>query len=328
MREISFDLDGLKLNPPIMLSSGIIGMGLEYSELIDYSYVGAIITKALSPKPKEGNIPPRLYETSSGLLNSIGLENPGLEVFKKELLPEIIKLPVEIVVNVACDCIEDYITVVSELENESSISAFEINISCPNVKENGVIFQRDRNTTEKLVSEIKKHSSKLLILKISAFGYDFSDLGKIAEDNGFSAVSIVNTYPAMGFDIERKDFVLGNRTGGLSGPAIKPMAVWAVYMLRKNTELPIIGGGGIVGYKDALEFFYAGAQAISLGTVIFSEPDAPRKISEGLSTYLDKFNLNKLILLLENFKKFLLIVFSPRVHIILIFDILINSNFY
>jgi len=292
MTDISFDLNGLKLKSPIMLSSGIIGMGLEYRELIDFKYVGAIITKALSPKPRKGNIPPRLFETRGGLLNSIGLENPGLEVFKKELLPEISKLNVEIVVNVACDCIEDYITVVKELSNEESISAFEINISCPNVKENGLIFQRDRKTTEKLVKEVKKHSSKLLFLKLSAFGYDFIDIGKIAEDNGFSAISLVNTYPAMAFDIEKKDFVLGNRTGGLSGPAIKPMAVWAIYMMRKCTDLPIIGGGGIIDYKDALEFFYAGAQIISLGTVLFSEPDAPRKISEGLCMYLDKLNLN------------------------------------
>jgi len=300
MLDIKFKLKNKIFPSFIFLSSGVVGMGIEYENLIDYSYVGAIITKAVTPLPRIGNKPPRLFEATSGLINSIGLANPGLEEFKK-LLPDILKLNVSIIVNVAGDSIDDYLTVAKSLDNIDGIDGFEINISCPNVKKGGLVFGKDIESSTKLIKMLRKNIKKVLIIKLSAYSNSYIEIGKIAQKQGFDAISLVNTYPATAIDIEERKFILGNINGGLSGPAIKPMALYAVNQIKKEVSLPIIGGGGIVNHQDAIEFLLAGSNAVSIGTALFSEPNISKSIVDGTREYCykNKFKSIKDIIMRE-----------------------------
>lgn len=294
MTEQVFTLKGIDFKPPVFLASGTAGNGIELLGLTDFSFVGAVVTKAVTIRPRPGNPPPRLAFSALGLINSIGLANPGLEVFVKEILPKLENFPSKIVVNIAGEEIDDYVKVVEALSEFDVISAFEINISCPNVKKGGISFGKDPLAALKLIEYVRKATAKPLILKLSPHGDTWQTIAVGSEKIGVDAFSFVNTYPALLFDVNRRKFALGNKTGGLSGPAIKPLALFAVYSLRKLTSLPIIGGGGIVDYKDAVEFFLAGANAISIGTALFSDPDSPKLILEGLKKYCAKHGLNSL----------------------------------
>ena len=290
--DLSLTIGDRKFDPGIWLSSGIIGMGLEFQGLINFQYVGAIVTKSISLYPKPGNPPPRLVETTGGLLNSIGLANPGLAEFTGNLIYEITQLDVPIIVNVVGDQIGEYLEVSQELDKIEQIAGLEINISCPNVSKGGLSFQKDLTSLEKLLWLIRNKVDKILVLKLNASLNNFIEAAKLAEKIGFNAVSMVNTYPGMRFDVEARSYALGNKTGGLSGPAIKPMALWAVYQLSSCLDIPIVGGGGIVNWKDAVEFYLAGAGGINIGTALFSEPNTPEIIVKGLVGYLKQKNLN------------------------------------
>ncbi|KQC14930.1 MAG: hypothetical protein APR63_04730 [Desulfuromonas sp. SDB] len=290
--DLSLTIGDRKFDPGIWLSSGIIGMGLEFQELINFQYVGAIVTKSISLHPKPGNPPPRLAETTGGLLNSIGLANPGLAEFTGSIISEITQLNIPIIVNVVGDEIEEYLEVSRELDKIDQIAGLEINISCPNVSKGGLSFQKDLTSLKKLLWLIRTKVDKILVLKLNASLNNFIDVAKLAENIGFNAVSMVNTYPGMRFDIETRNYALGNKTGGLSGPAIKPMALWAVYQLSSCINIPIVGGGGIVNWEDAVEFYLAGARGINIGTALFSEPNTPEMIVKGLVGYLKHNNLN------------------------------------
>ncbi|MBN1150807.1 dihydroorotate dehydrogenase, partial [candidate division WOR-3 bacterium] len=292
MIEQIFKLKGVDFKPPVFLASGTAGNGIELLGLTDFSFVGAVVTKAVTINPRSGNPPPRLAFSAQGLINSIGLANPGLEVFIKEIMPSLENFPAKIVINVAGEEIEDYVGVIKALSEFGNISGFEVNISCPNVKKGGISFGKDPLSAQKLVESVRKATEKPLILKLSPHGDAWETIAVEAEKIGVDAFSFVNTYPALVFDAAKRRFALGNKTGGLSGPAIKPLALFAVYSLRKLTSLPIIGGGGIVDYKDAVEFFLAGADAISVGTALFSDPDSPKVIFDGLKKYCLKHGLN------------------------------------
>ncbi|MBN2363238.1 dihydroorotate dehydrogenase [candidate division WOR-3 bacterium] len=294
MKESALLLRGVKFSPPVFLASGTAGNGPELEGLTDFSFVGAVITKAVTPEPREGNPPPRLAVCHSGLVNSIGLANPGLEIFRNEILPGLKDFPVKIVVNVAGEETEDYVEVVEKLNESETVAAFEINISCPNVKKGGISFGKDKESAKQLIDSVRKATEKPLILKLTPQGDAYTQIARTAEDTGIDALSFVNTFPAMLFDTEKRTFAIGNKTGGLSGPAIKPLALYAVYCLRQSTSLPIIGGGGITDYNDAVEFFLAGVDAISLGTVLFSDPDSPKKIFNGLKKYCSRHGLKSL----------------------------------
>ncbi|MBN1620681.1 dihydroorotate dehydrogenase [candidate division WOR-3 bacterium] len=294
MTEDFLSLRGTKYSPPIFLASGTAGSGKELLGFTDFSYVGAVITKAVTPKPRAGNPPPRIAPSYSGLVNSIGLANPGLESFVSEVIPEIEDIPAKIIVNVAGEDVKDYKEVIEGLNPFDLVTAYEINISCPNVKKGGISFGKDPISSKVLIEKLREATEKPLILKMTPHGDEYIQIAQIAQDSGVDAFSFVNTFPAVLFDIEKRTFALGNKTGGLSGPAIKPLALHAVHRLRSVTSLPIIGGGGITGYKDAVEFFLAGANAISLGTVLFSDTDSPKKIFNGLKKYISRHGLKSL----------------------------------
>ncbi len=287
-------LGGIKYSPPVFLASGTAGNGAEMIGMTDFLYVGAVITKAVTPKPRAGNPPPRIAPSYSGLVNSIGLANSGLEHFVSEVIPELRDFPAKIIVNVAGEVIEDYEEVVKRLNSFDLVTAYEINISCPNVAKGGITFGKDALSSKLLVEKLREETEKPLILKMTPHGEEYIKIAQIAQDAGVDAFSFVNTFPAVLFDIEKRTFALGNKTGGLSGPAIKPLALHAVHRLRSVTSLPIIGGGGITDYKDAVEFFLAGANAVSLGTVLFSDADSPKKIWTGLKKYISRHGLKSL----------------------------------
>ena len=283
---LEVNLAGISLKNPIILESGCFGYGEEYQDLINIDDVGAVVTKTITLKPKVGNPPPRLVETASGLLNSIGLANVGIELFLKEKLPYLEKFSTPIIVSIAGETRQEYLQLIQRLNGEQ-IAGIELNISCPNIGKELTVAQ-DEDETFSLVKAAKKQTKIPLLVKLSPNVTDITRIAKSAERAGADILSLVNTFSAMALDVETRIPKLGGILGGLSGPAIKPIALRMLWQVRKATPLPLIGMGGITNSRDALEFIIAGANAIGLGTAIFINPQAYLEIVDGLENYLSR----------------------------------------
>ncbi|MEA1963797.1 MAG: dihydroorotate dehydrogenase [Candidatus Aerophobetes bacterium] len=273
---------------PVLVAGGTFGYGEEYSQLIDVNELGGIVTKTVTIEPREGDLPPRLAETPCGLLNAIGLENPGVEVFLKTKLPFLQKLNTRIIVNIAGEDKEDYFRVGERLSGSKGIDGLEVNISCPNVQRGGFILGTDSELVFSLVKGLKNVVDFPLIVKLTPNVTDIVEIAQAAKEGGADALSLINTLLGMAIDVETGKPKLGNITGGLSGPAIKPVAVRIVWQVFQKVDLPIIGMGGIMSAEDALEFILAGASAIAVGTANLVDPQIPLKVKEGIKEYLKK----------------------------------------
>ena len=287
MRNTKVTIAGVELKNPVMTASGTFGSGEEYSEFVDLNQLGAVVTKGVANVPWAGNPTPRIAETASGMLNAIGLQNPGIDVFVQRDIPYLRKFDTKIVVNVCGKTVEDYCRVVERLAPEP-VDLLEINVSCPNVKEGGIAFGQDPHALEEITKEVKKHAKQPIIMKLSPNVTDIAEMARAAEAGGADALSLINTLTGMKIDIYKKSFALANRTGGLSGPAIKPVAVRMVYQTAQAVKLPVIGMGGICTAEDALEFILAGATAVSVGTANFADPYAAKDVAEGIERYMDQ----------------------------------------
>ena len=289
MINMSVDIAGVTLKNPVMTASGTFGSGEEYSEFVDLSRLGAVVTKGVANVPWPGNPTPRIAETYGRMINAIGLQNPGMEVFCKRDLPFLRKYDTKIVVNVCGKTTEDYCEVVERLADED-VDLLEINISCPNVKEGGIAFGQDPRAVEAITKELKKRAKQPIIMKLSPNVTDITQMAKAAEAGGADALSLINTLTGMKIDVNRRCFAVANKTGGLSGPAVKPVAVRMVYQVANAVHVPVIGMGGITNTEDALEFLLAGATAVSVGTANFFNPTATVEIAQGIEEYLRKNN--------------------------------------
>jgi dihydroorotate dehydrogenase (NAD+) catalytic subunit len=276
---------GVTFKNPVMTASGTFGSGMEYGEFIDLSALGGVVTKGVSATPWEGNPTPRVCETPSGMLNAIGLQNPGAELFIKRDLPFLRQYDTRVIVNVCGHTEEEYVDAI-ELLNDTSADMFEINISCPNVKEGGIAFGTNAKSVESITKRLKAVSKKPVIMKLSPNVTDIAEMARAAESGGADAVSLINTLMGMKIDIEKRKPFLANRTGGLSGPAIRPVAVNMVYRTAKAVKIPVIGMGGITSGEDALEFLMAGATCVCVGTANFREPYSTIRTVEGIEKYM------------------------------------------
>jgi dihydroorotate dehydrogenase (NAD+) catalytic subunit len=297
--DMSVDFAGLKMSNPVFTVSGTCGYADELNDFMDINCLGGFITKSISLKPRKGNPPPRIVETDSGMLNAIGWANVGLDRFIEEKLPVIRKMSPAVFVNVAGGTIAEYAAVVERLAGENGIAGFELNISCPNVEHGGVSFGTDPDQITKITNTIKAASNdKILIVKLAPAVTDISVMARAAVDAGADALSLINTFTAMVIDIETRRPILANRTGGLSGPAIKPIAVYLVNKVynevTKDSGIPILGMGGIRTASDAIEFILAGASAVGIGTANFIEPDCSIKIIEGIKQYCISHNISNI----------------------------------
>ncbi len=279
------NIAGVEWDNPVTTASGTFGSGMEYSEYVDLSRLGAVTTKGVSNIPWSGNATPRVAETYGGMLNAIGLQNPGVEVFLKRDLPFLKQHNTKIVVNVCGKTTKDYVEVVERLSGEA-VDLLEINISCPNVKEGGIAFGQNAKSVEAITKEIKAYAKQPIIMKLSPNVTDITETAKAAEAGGSDALSLINTITAMKIDIYKRKFLLANKTGGLSGPAIKPIAVRMVNQVAGAVKLPIIGMGGIMNWEDAVEFLMAGASAVAVGTANFINPTATMEIVEGIEMFM------------------------------------------
>ena len=277
---------GVTFKNPVMEASGTFGSGMEYSEFVDLNQLGAVVTKGVANVPWPGNPTPRIAETWGGMLNAIGLQNPGIDVFVKRDIPFLKQFDTRIIVNVCGKTTEDYLEVVERLGDEP-VDMLEINISCPNVKEGGIAFGQDPKAVEAITRAVKEKARQPVIMKLSPNVTDITVMAKAAEAGGADAISLINTLTGMKIDVERRRFALANRTGGLSGAAIKPVAVRMVYQAARAVKLPIIGMGGIQNGADALEFILAGASAVAVGTANFRNPRATLDTVEGIRNYME-----------------------------------------
>ncbi len=284
------DLAGVTLQNPVMTASGTFGSGMEYADYVDLNRLGAVVTKGVAQNPWEGNPTPRVAECDSGMLNAIGLQNPGVEVFCKRDLPYLQQFSAKIIVNVCGHTPEEYIGVVERL-SEEEIDLLEINISCPNVDADFLAFGQDPHHVEQLTAGIKKVARQPVIIKLTPNVTDITEIARAAEAGGADALSLINTLTGMKIDVEQQTFALANRTGGLSGPAIRPIAVRMVYQTAQAVSLPIIGMGGICSAEDALEFILAGARAVAVGTASFRNPGAALTVLEGIEDYMRRKNI-------------------------------------
>lgn len=287
MSKMNVTLAGVELKNPVMTASGTFGSGAEYSEFVDLNALGAVVTKGVANVPWPGNPTPRVAETSSGMLNAIGLQNPGIDVFCERDIPFLKQFDTKIIVNVCGKTTEDYCEVVERLGNEP-VDLLEINVSCPNVKEGGIAFGQDPKALEAITKEVKKYARQPIIMKLSPNVTDITEMAKAAEAGGADILSLINTLTGMKIDIHRRTFALANKTGGMSGPAVKPIAVRMVYQVANAVSLPIIGMGGIATAEDALEFIMAGATAVSVGTANFFNPYATVEVVQGIREFLEK----------------------------------------
>ena len=285
MIKTAVTLAGVELKNPVMTASGTFGSGAEYSEFVDLNKLGAITTKGVADVPWAGNPTPRVAEVYSGMLNAIGLQNPGIDVFCERDIPFLKKYDTKIIVNVCGKSTEDYCEVVERLGNEP-VDLLEINVSCPNVKEGGIAFGQDPKALEAITKEVKKYAKQPIIMKLSPNVTDITEMAKAAEAGGADILSLINTLTGMKIDIYKKTFALANKTGGMSGPAVKPVAVRMVYQVAQAVKLPIIGMGGISTAEDALEFILAGASAVSVGTANFFNPYAAEEVVRGIEDYM------------------------------------------
>ena len=287
MTKTSVVLAGVELKNPVMTASGTFGSGMEYSEFVDLNRLGAVVTKGVANVPWPGNPTPRVAETPGGMLNAIGLQNPGIDVFCRRDLPFLKKYDTKVIVNVCGKTTEDYCQVVERLGSEP-VDLLEINVSCPNVKEGGIAFGQDPKALEAITKEVKKYAKQPVIMKLSPNVTDITEMARAAEAGGADVLSLINTLTGMKIDIKRRTFALANRTGGMSGPAVRPVAVRMVYQVAQAVKLPIIGMGGIATAEDALEFIMAGATAVSVGTANFYNPYASVEIAEGIEAFMEE----------------------------------------
>ena len=290
MIKTAVTLAGVELKNPVMTASGTFGSGAEYSEFVDLNKLGAVVTKGVANVPWPGNPTPRVAETASGMLNAIGLQNPGIDVFCERDIPFLKKYDTKIIVNVCGKSTEDYCEVVERLGNEP-VDLLEINVSCPNVKEGGIAFGQDPKALEAITKEVKKYAKQPIIMKLSPNVTSIAEMAKAVEAGGADAISLINTLTGMKIDIYKKTFALANKTGGMSGPAVKPVAVRMVYQVAQAVKLPIIGMGGISTAEDALEFILAGASAVSVGTANFFNPYAAEEVVRGIEDYMKSQNI-------------------------------------
>ncbi len=297
MLNTSVNLAGVQLKNPVMTASGTFGSGAEYSEFVDLNRLGAVVTKGVANVPWPGNPTPRIAETTGGMLNAIGLQNPGIDVFVKRDIPFLKQYDTKIIVNVCGKSTEDYLEVVERLGDEP-VDLLEINISCPNVKEGGIAFGQDPKAVEAITKAVKAKAKQPIIMKLSPNVTDITVMAKAAEAGGADVLSLINTLTGMKIDIQRQCFAIANKTGGLSGPAVKPIALRMVYQVANAVSVPIIGMGGIATPEDAIEFILAGATAVSVGTANFYNPYATIQVAEGIEDYMKQHNcedINQLI---------------------------------
>ena len=288
----------VELKNPVIVASGTFGSGAEYSEFVDLNRLGAVVTKGVASVPWPGNPAPRIAETASGMLNAIGLQNPGIDLFSKRDLPFLEKFNTKVIVNVCGHSTEEYLDVVERLADEPRVDMLEINISCPNVKEGGIAFGQDPKAVEAITKAVKAKAKQPIIMKLSPNVTDITVMAKAAEAGGADCLSLINTLTGMKIDIERQTFAIANKTGGLSGPAVKPVAVRMVYQVANAVKIPIIGMGGICTAEDAMEFILAGATAVSIGTANFTNPYTTVEVIDGIEAYMRRHgveDINELI---------------------------------
>ena len=290
---LAVDVAGLKMKTPVTTASGTFGFGLEFTDFLDLEKVGAITVKGTTLAPRAGNKGQRVVETPSGILNCIGLENPGSDYFLKETLPKLKKYNVPVIVNIDASSPEEYGELAAKLDVKG-VDAVEINVSCPNIKDGGLVFGTNAKSMAQVVKEVKKNTSKVVITKLSPNVTSITEMAKAAEDAGTDSLSLINTLLGMKIDIHRQRPVLGNVTGGLSGPCIRPVAVRMCYEVAQAVKVPIIGMGGIMCAEDAIEFFLVGASAIAVGTANFVNPAIAETISLDILEYMDKHNIKKI----------------------------------
>jgi len=286
---LSVDFAGIKLKNPVLTASGTFGYGEEYADFVDLNRLGGVIVKGISLKPIAGNPPPRIWETPSGMLNAIGLENPGVEVFLREKLPFLRQYDTAVIVNIFGCSVDDYLAVAERLDGAEGVSGIEVNISCPNVKAGGMAFGTDVKATFELLLTVRKATRLPLIAKLSPNVTDVTDFAKAARDAGCDGLSLINTLLGMAIDVRTGKPRLANCTGGLSGPAIRPVAVRMAWQVARAVSLPIIGMGGIVTAEDALEFILAGASAVAVGTANFMNPRAALDVLDGIEAFLAEY---------------------------------------
>ena len=281
---------GVTLNNPVMTASGTFGSGMEYSDFVDLNKLGAVVTKGVANVPWEGNPTPRVAETYGGMLNAIGLQNPGIDVFAERDIPFLKQYDTKIIVNICGKTIEDYLKVVERLADEP-VDMLEINVSCPNVKEGAIAFGQKPDSLYHITSEIKRKAKQPVIMKLSPNVTDITEMSKAAEAAGADALSMINTITGMKIDIHKRKFALANKTGGLSGPAIKPVAVRIVYQAAQAVKIPIIGMGGIANAEDAIEFLLAGASAVAVGAMNFVNPYTTVEVVQGIEEYMQRYGI-------------------------------------
>ena len=288
MADLRTDIAGLKMKNPVMTASGTFGYGLEFSDIIDIERIGGIIVKGTTLNPREGNDYPRMAETASGMLNCVGLQNKGVDYFCSTIYPKIKDIATNMIVNVSGSCPEDYAECAARINELENIPAIELNISCPNVKQGGMAFGVTTEGASSVVKAVRKAYNKTLIVKLSPNVTSIADIARSVEDAGSDSVSLINTLMGMAIDIEKRRPVLSIATGGLSGPAVKPVAVRCVWQVAKAVKIPVIGLGGIMNASDAIEFMLAGASAIQIGTANFIDPAVTIKTIDGINEWLDK----------------------------------------
>lgn len=286
----SVTIAGVTWKNPVTVASGTFGSGAEYSELIDLNQLGAVTTKGVANVPWAGNPTPRIAETYGGMINAVGLQNPGIDVFVKRDIPFLKQYDTKIIINVCGRSIEDYVEVVTRLADEP-VDLLEINVSCPNVKEGGIAFGQNPKALFEITKAVKEAAKQPIIMKLSPNVTDITEMAKAAEAAGSDAISLINTITGMKIDVHRRRFAVANKTGGLSGPAIKPVAVRMVYQAAHAVKIPIIGMGGIQTGEDAIEFIMAGATAVSVGTATFHDPEASLKVVRGIEAYMKRYHV-------------------------------------
>ena len=293
MKNLSFKIGNVEFKNPVMTASGTFGSGKEYADFVDLNKLGAVVVKGVSKTPWAGNDTPRIAEVYGGMLNSVGLQNPGVDVFIKEDIPFLRQFDTKIIVNVWGHSLDEYISVVESLQN-ADIDAMELNISCPNVAEGCLSFGTDAKMIEKVVSSVKKVAKQPLIVKLTPNVTDITEIARASEVGGADAISLINTITGMKIDIHKRKPILAKKMGGMSGPAIKPIAVRMVYQVNKVVNIPIIGMGGISNGDDAIEFILAGASGVAVGTANFINPYATIDVLNGINEYMDKYNIKDL----------------------------------
>ena len=288
MVNLQVKIGGLTLKNPVMTASGTFGYGTEYADFIDLSRLGGIIVKGTTLHHREGNPYPRMAETPSGMLNAVGLQNKGVDYFIEHIYPEIKSFDTNVLVNVSGSCIEDYVTTAEKIDALEKVPAIELNISCPNVKQGGMAFGTSAKGAAEVVAAVRKAYHKTLIVKLSPNVTDITEIARAVEDGGADSVSLINTVLGMAIDAERRRPILSTITGGLSGAAVKPIALRMVWQVSKAVKIPIIGLGGIMNARDAIEFLLAGATAVQIGTANFIDPTVSLKVIDGINDYLDR----------------------------------------